>query len=88
MVAVVVVHGADEDHLVGMAGVQRQDVGDANAGDVGLDRAVGTAILGRGVGLGIIGFELAGPAVEPDEDDRLVTGGGPLGAGLEGICQG
>jgi hypothetical protein len=88
MVARVVVDRANEDHLVGMFGVQRQRLGNVDAGNVGLDGSIRPAILGRRIRLGVVSFQLAGPAIEPEQDDRRVLPGcGTLGPKLEQIGQ-
>ena len=51
-------------------------------GICGLPDAKRPAILGRRVGLGIEGLELARPAVEPDENDRLLAAAGRRLGGL------
>ena len=45
MVACAVMHRTDKDHFVGMPGVERQNVGDENARDVGGDGAKFAAII-------------------------------------------
>ncbi len=77
---------AEDAELVHLAGQVREQLADADAGDVGLDGAVRPADFDWGVRLRIEGFELAGAAVEEDEDavGRLFgrcPGGGLGGAG-------
>jgi hypothetical protein len=79
MIAGVVVQGTKKDHLVGMAGMAWQRFGNADAGDIGVDSPKRPAIFRRRFRLRIVGLELTGPAVEPDENDGGVTRGGAFG---------
>ena len=51
---------------VGDRRVQGQQLADPHARRPGRDRAEGPAHLGRRVGLGIVGLQVARPALEPD----------------------
>ena len=73
VVAVVVVHRADDRHLVHQPGVLGQQLGDLHAGHGRRDRLERPAKLGRSVGLGVVGLVLRRPAVEPDQDHRSVA---------------
>jgi hypothetical protein len=71
--AVIVLRGvqaAHEGHAVHLLGRVRQQLADVDAGHRGRDRLEGTA--GRGARLGVPGFELARPAVQPDDEDALL----------------
>jgi hypothetical protein len=50
-------------------GERGQIFADANAGDVGVDRMEGPAILRGGIGLQVERFLVRWPAGQPDEDD-------------------
>ena len=82
VVAIVVMKRADERDLVDALGHLRHERADVDAGYCGLPDAKRSAKLGRRVGLGIEGFELAGPAVKPDENDRLLAAAGRRLGGL------
>src|SRR5262245_10476739 len=58
-------------------------LGKAHAGQTGRDRAELTADFGRGVGLRVEGVDVAGAALEPEEDAtrRRPTGGSGVGRG-------
>ena len=73
VVAVVVMHRADERHLVGELRVQRQCLGDDHAWHIGLQRSERPAIIGRRVRFWIIRFQLTRASIEPDQDDRFVV---------------
>src|SRR5438132_432008 len=76
MVAVVVVDGTDKRKHVGMASVVGQQFGKLNAGGCRVDGLVRAAVLAGGVGLGVVGFQLAGAAVKPDQNDGFVIAAG------------
>ena len=61
-------------HPVHHAGVIRQQLGDLNARDNGIDRLQRSAELVWCIGLGVIRLMLGRPAIEPDEDHRQVIG--------------
>ena len=63
-----VVHAADQSVLVGVLRHAREVFRDLDAGDIGLDRLVGTADLDRRVGLHVPGVELRGAADQHQED--------------------
>ena len=54
-----------------ISGVQGQALGDLDAGEAGGDGAPGAPVFGGSVGLGVVGLEVAGAAVHPDQDDGL-----------------
>ena len=65
MVVLLGVHGADDGqlvHLPGSSGKQLRDLDSIHASGDGLKRAVG---------LGVPGVDLAGAAIEPDQDAGL-----------------
>ena len=66
-------HRAQNVEPIGNARVPRQQLAQVQAGHLGLNRSIGTANLVRGLGLGVVGFEVRSPAVQPDDDQ-----GGPL----------
>ena len=63
-----VIDAADERELVGVLGHAREDLGDLDARDVGLDRLERPADLDRGVRLHVPGVELGGPADQEQHD--------------------
>ena len=73
MIAVLVMHRAEENHFVRELRVQRELLGNANAGNVRLNRAPRPAIFGRRVGLRIVRLHVTRPAVEPEEDHGFLA---------------
>ena len=66
---------ADERQLLEPLRDLRHERADIHTGSLRLAHTERTAELGRGVRLRVERFELTRPAVEPDEDDRLVVSG-------------
>ena len=64
---------AEDRELVGHPGMHRQELADPDALGLRGDRAERAADLGRGVGLGVVGLQVARPALEPDDEQ-----GGPV----------
>ena len=62
----------------------REQLGDVEAGHVRADRLPDAAILGRGVRLHVVQVHVAGPAVEPDQDDGGVLGAADCAADVSG----
>ena len=84
VVGEVVGDGADERVAIGDAGMARQMLADLHARHIGRDRLEVAAVLGRGVGLHVVGFHVRRPARQPQQDDRRVVGSsGFLGLGAE-----
>ena len=69
---VVVVQRADDGKLVGDFGLAREQLADLDARHVGADGVPEAAIFGRSLGLEVVQVHVAGPAVEPQHDDRGV----------------
>ena len=67
MVAVEVLVGADQGKAVAAGGHARQEFGEAHAGIARRDGGERPAKLGRGVGLGIEGVDVARRSPEPQE---------------------
>jgi hypothetical protein len=61
---------ADDGELVGHTGVQGHVLADVDAGHVGLDGPEVAAVLGGGVRLHVVHFQVRRPARQPNEDDR------------------
>ena len=61
-------HGAQDRKLVGHRGVSRQQFADLQARHLGGNRRKRPTILGRCVGLGIVGFQMRCPAMQPDDN--------------------
>ena len=61
--------------LVGLLRQARHHLGEADAGQGGLDRAERAANLGRGIGLGVERVDVRDAAGHPEDDDRLGPGG-------------
>src|SRR5262249_46808925 len=63
-----------------------QRLGDADTGHAGFDGSKWTAVLGRCFRLGVVGLQLAGAAVEPQEDagGAAVVGGAPRAEAEQG----
>lgn len=81
-------HAAHQGETLGDLSVQRQQFADVETGHAAADRLVLAAHLGRRVGFQVPGVELAGPAVEADDDDAFGGfGWGRLGAELEQVGQ-
>jgi hypothetical protein len=55
---------------MGLAGVTGEQFADLHTGSRGVDGAERPGVIGASVGLGVVGFEVAGAADEPDQDDR------------------
>ena len=64
-------------------GVFGQEFGYSHARDGRFDRAVGAAVLRWGVGLGVVRLQVAGPAVQPDDQQRRVRSPRCTGPGAE-----
>ncbi len=79
-----VVGGADEGAAVHLPGQARQQLAHLDAGDGGGDRLELAANLGRGVRLHVPHVEVAGAAVEEDEDAGVGLGAGPSREPLAG----
>ena len=81
-----VADGADERGLVDLLGEQRHDLGQVNAGHDGPDGLEFAPHVGGGVGLGVPDVDMAGPALEENEDD--VFGLAPAAFILAGVGHG
>ena len=64
---------ADDRPFVHDPAAARQHVAEENAGDVGRVDAELAAVFDRGVGFGIPGIDMAGPAAHPQNDDGRLT---------------
>ena len=80
-----VVHGAQQRVFVRVFRHARKDLADLNARNVGRDRLVGTADLGRGVRLHVPGVELARAADQHQQNAIDVAGGLHRAGGLEDL---
>src|SRR5207253_2785823 len=67
--------GAQQREAAGDAGVSGQQLAQLQAGDGGGDGFVGAAVLGGGERLGVVGLQVAGPAVQPDHQQGRVVAG-------------
>src|SRR5262249_23298934 len=65
-----------------------QGLGNHDPRYIGAGDAKRPAVLCRGLRLGVVGLQLAGTAIEPEEDDRGVVGGGTLCAEPQQVSQG
>src|SRR5436853_361744 len=59
---------AQKRELLGNARVLRQKLGDLQARNAGCNRAIRTTVLRRSLWLGIIGLQMARPAMEPHNE--------------------
>lgn len=84
VVVIVRTHRTDDGQLVGVSCGARQQLAEANAGNVGCDRPEGAADFRRRVRLRIERFVLRRSALQPQEDDVLGTAeGGALQVATE-----
>ena len=70
-----VVQRADQRNAMAQLGLQRKDFADVEPRHGGVDRTQRPAIFAGRVGLAVVGFELAGPAPHPKQNDRGVGDG-------------
>ncbi len=61
--------GADDREAIGKASVQREQLTDAHTGHAGRNGSIWAANLAGGVGLGVVGLQVAGPALQPDHNE-------------------
>src|SRR6185312_4478916 len=73
-------HVADDGELVGDPGVERQHLGNADAGHHGVDRLEFAAIFDRGIRLRVVEVDVRRAAVQVNEDDGLIARTRPLGS--------
>ena len=66
VIVLVVANRADDRQLVADGRQPRHVLGEEDSGDLRVDRLELAANFGRSVGLGIEGFEVARPAVQPE----------------------
>ena len=78
-------HAAHDRQLVGDLSGLAQQLGEIDAGDIGLDGLEGTAMFGGGVRLGIPGVHLRHAALLEDDQHllRLAGSGGAFGGGVQ-----
>src|SRR5207302_9673119 len=63
-----------DGELVGDAGLPGEELGDVEAGHARANRLPDAAIFFRGLGLHVVEVDVAGAAVEPEEDDGGLPG--------------
>jgi hypothetical protein len=66
---------AQQGETLRNARVLGQEFGNVHAWDAGGNGPIGAAVLGRGFWFGIIGFQMARPAVQPNDKEALVFAG-------------
>ena len=83
-----IAHRADQRHLVVDLGELRQQLGELDAGQLGVDRLEDAADVVRNVVLGVPQVEVAGAALEVEEDDALgLAEAGAAVGGVLGRCR-
>lgn len=82
VVGLIVADRAEERELVSNLRVLGKVLTNFDAGDVGLDRHEGASNIGRGVGLHVVGFQMAGTTMHKQHDDRAILDGGRGRLGL------